>query len=196
MIKYSISTLMGMIILLSIASCCKEEMTPPVNPIPPEVLKQIEANGQVLHQGTNPPNINGKYLLSPAVLVRSNFDDDLFVGYTFVDNIITFSGWKKGSSDITIQVEEVDHLIGTAMGSYISGSGNDFTVYVLIDLKDNDNHTVKTTHVFSGTIIKDGINNLQLSIFMVDDNGDPNDKYIENGQGRLVEDEDGFSEKI
>ena len=86
---------MGMIILLSIASCCKEEMTPPVNPIPPEVLKQIEANGQVLHQGTNPPNINGKYLLSPAVLVRSNFDDDLFVGYTFVDNIITFSCWKK-----------------------------------------------------------------------------------------------------
>lgn len=196
MIKYSISTLMGMIILLSIASCCKEEMTPPVNPLPPEVLKQIEANGQVLHQGTNPPNIDGKYFITPPLLVSSNFDDNISPGYEFIDIIVTFSDWEKGSSDITIQIEEVGKSLGTAMGSYISGVGNDFTVYVLIDVTDEKDHTYTTTQVFSGTWTEDGIKDLQLSIFMVDDKGDPNDEYIENGEGRLIEDGDGFSEKI
>ena len=129
-------------------------------------------------------------------MVSSNFDDNISPGYEFIDIIVTFSDWEKGSSDITIQIEEVGKSLGTAMGSYISGVGNDFTVYVLIDVTDEKDHTYTTTQVFSGTWTEDGIKDLQLSIFMVDDKGDPNDEYIENGEGRLIEDGDGFSEKI
>ena len=65
-----------------------------------------------------------------------------------------------------------------------------------IDTKDSSGHEFLQTDVYSGTLEPDGIRNLQRSVFMVDDKGDPNDDYIENGQGRLVKDGDGFSERI
>ncbi len=85
---------------------------------------------------------------------------------------------------------------GDGFGSFISGQGNNFTVYVKIDAEDTKGHKLLQTEVYSGTLEQGGIRNLQRSLFMIDDKGDPNGEYIENGQGRLVEDGDGFSEKI
>ena len=87
-------------------------------------------------------------------------------------------------------------LTGEGFGSFISGQGDNFTVYVKVDATDARGHELLQTEIYSGTLEANGIRNLQRSLFMVDDKGDPNNEYIDNGQGRLAKDEDGFSEKI
>lgn len=179
-------------------SCCKDhsDIIPGQNFIPADILDQIVENGQVIYEGFNPPVLNGKYLMSVATLVSSNFSDQLSPGDTFVDAIIEFSKFNANSLTLEVAIEEVGVLKGDGFGSFISGEGDNFTIYVRIDSKDTLGHEFLQADVYSGTMDDNGIIDLQRSVFMIDDKGDPNGGYIENGQGRLIIDGDGFSPKI
>jgi hypothetical protein len=191
-----------LILSLSLAvlfgACCKDhsDIIPGQNFIPEDVLKAIEDNGQVIYKGFNPPDLPGKYLMSPAVLVSSNFPDNASPGDRFVDAIIEFYDYNPSDLTLKVRIEEIGESTGEGFGSFISGNGNNFTVYVKVETEDTQGHKFLQTDVYSGTLESGGIRDLQRSGFMVDDKGDPNNEYIENGQGRLAEDGDGFSEKI
>ncbi len=192
--KHFISLL---ILTLLLGACCKDhsEIIPGQNFIPDDVLDAIRANGQIIYDGYNPPALKDKFLMSPSVLVSSNFDDVFAPGHQFVDAIIEFSNFNPNDLTIKVTIEE-GTTQGEGIGSFISGVGNNFTVYVKLDTEDATGHKIVHADVFSGTLETGGIRNLQRSVFMIEDNGDPNNDYIEIGQGRLAEDEDGFSEKI
>lgn len=192
--KYILSVLTCAILF---SACCKDhsDIIPGQNFIPEDILQAIEDNGQAIYNGYTPPALEGKFRMSPSVLVSSNFNDPYAPGHLFVDSEVEFSDFNP--NDLTIKVTITEgFLTGEGYGSFISGSGNNFTVYVKVDAVDGSGHRLLQTEVYSGTLEPNGIRNLQRSLFMVDDHGDPNDEYIANGQGRLAEDQDGFSEKI
>jgi len=193
--KYFLSYLTIAVLL---SACCKDhsDIIPGQDFIPDDILKAIEDNGQIIHKGYNPPALQGKYLMSPVVLVNSNFDDPFLPGHRFVDAIIEFSEYNPNKLTLKVAVEEIGVSKGDGYGSFISGYDNYFTVYVKVNNKDTKGHEVLTANVYSGTIEADGIYHLQLSIFVIDNNGDPNNEYVENGQGRLIIDQDSISEKI
>jgi len=181
-----------------LGSCCKDysNLIPGQDFIPADILQAIEDNGQIIYTGYNPPALEGKYRMAPSVLVSSNFADQFSPGFQFVDNVVGFSDFDSKTLTIKVSIKEGDIIIGEGYGSFISGQGDNFTVYVKIDAKDNKGHEWLQTEVYSGTLELGGIRNLQRSLFMIDDKGDPNFDYIENGQGRLIIDQDSFSEKI
>jgi hypothetical protein len=177
-------------------SCCKDHsnIIPGQNFIPDEILSSIQDNGQLIYDGINPPDITGKYLMSPPVLISSNFDDPFSPGHNFADLILEFYDIDFSKLTCKVKIEE-GGMPGVSYDSYISGNGNDFTIYAKV-VQEYDDIEALQTEIYSGTIEAGGIRNLQRSLFMIDNGGNPNGDIIGNGQGRLAEDEDGFSEKF
>jgi len=182
--------------ILLIASCCKDEsaIIPGQNFIPDEILDEIEANGQPIYDGYDPPELKGTFFVSSLVKVESNFVD-FASPYGFADETLTFSDYNKNNLTLKVSYEQ-GSTKGEGLGSFISGEGEYFTVYVKIDVEENDGHTYVSTKVISGTLQENGIKDIAISFFMVDDNGDPDDDLIANGQGRRFKDSNGFSDKI
>ncbi len=184
-------------ISLLFSSCYDDhsEVIPGQDFIPEEILAEIRENGQPIFEGLNPPDVTGRYRISPAELVSSNFDDDLNPGHRFADEYIEFSEFDEASLTLRVDIEQ-SGSIGEGYGSFISGSGDSFTIYVRIDnINEQDVETLQT-RVYSGSTRDNGVIELYGSTFMIDDGGDPFNNLIEIGQGRLFKDGDGFSEKI
>ncbi|MDR1341238.1 MAG: hypothetical protein LBK58_14465 [Prevotellaceae bacterium] len=171
-------------------------VTDDINRIVPKEIQQAMIDlGLPIYGGGSPPAIAGTYKMAPCILKASNFRDNYSVGHKFYDSYITFS--DQNNSNLTVKVNIVHgNESGMGTGAYIVGEGNRFTVFVAMTLTDQQSrHQWQTAYVFSGTISPEGIRNLQYSLFMIDDGGDPNRNLIENGQGRLVYDPDGLSER-
>ncbi|MGD1891896.1 MAG: hypothetical protein ACFB15_15065 [Cyclobacteriaceae bacterium] len=189
-----------LLILLAVAvllASCHEDhsdLIPGQDFIPDEILEEIKANGQPIFEGLNPPDVTGRYRVSPMELVSSNFTDNNRPAF-FFDEIVDFNGLNQG--ELTLEVaSENGGTLGEGFGSFISGSGQKFTIYVRIDRIDEKGHMTLDTRLYSGTLTDGGIVNLYTSFFMIDDGGDPDGDSIENGQGRLFKDGNGFSEKM
>ena len=182
--------------VIALASCYEDhsDLIPGQDFIPPEILEEIRANGQPIFEGLNPPDVTGRYRISPLELVRSNFPDNNRPD-RFGDELIEFSGLDKEQLLLKVSLEQGGN-VGEGFGSFISGSENNFTIYVRVDNTDNKGHTTLRTRVYSGTVTNNDITNLYTSLFMINDQGDPNGEYIENGNGRLFKDGDGYSERI
>ena len=78
------------------------------------------------------------------------------------------------------------------MGGYISGGDNKFTIFISVEVTINAN-TADALFVLSGKMTATGIEDFYYANFMVDDKGDPLGDFIENGEGRVIYDSDGFS---
>lgn len=194
------------IALVLITSGCKEDEThdlieenglsQDINDfISEEIFDILDSLGMPINTGGNPANIEGTYLVSPMVLTKSNrsFDD---IGKTYADKTFTFLDQNDGNLTLTTALTQGGG-VGEGLGSFIVGNGNNFSVFVRIkkvNLEHND--STLTTQIFSGTLTSDGITNLYNALVMLDDFGDPNDRYIAIGDARVFYDEDGFSERI
>lgn len=185
------------LIFLLISACCEDhsDIIPGQDFIPEEILTTIQENGQPIYEGLNPPRMEGRYLVSPLRFRSSNIENDFSVNTQFSDQFITFSNFDANSLTLQVAIEQGNRT-GEGFGSFISGQGNNFTIYVEINITDDNGHRYLTTEVYSGTLEGGGIRDLHLSLFMIDDQGDPNNDLIENGQGRLFVDGDGFSPQL
>ncbi len=74
--------------------------------------------------------------------------------------------------------------------TFNSGVGNNFSAYVKFTVT-NDAETAIVLLAVSGTITENAIENAEDAIIMLDNMGNPNDTFIENGFGRLFVDVDG-----
>ncbi len=157
----------------------------------PNIVNSLQDLGFVIHPGNNPPNIiDGIYLASPFILQNSSVPGDN-IGSTFQDYIITF--FNQNSNLLTIDfTSENGNQSSDGYGSYISGSGNQFSIF----LKTNTTYqgeTAQFAYAISGSVAENGIENFQFANLMLDDNGDPGGFWIENNTGRLLHDGDSFS---
>ena len=134
--------------------------------IPEETLQQIKAQGMPIYEGTNPPNIEGIYLLDN---LRFHYSSDPGEkGFTKGDKAVNYkyrvyqqNGVKLKSDYRALKFGVND--IATGSGAIISGSGNNFTVFL--------NHAAHTEGVknndiilISGEITSEGIKDLVLTI--------------------------------
>jgi len=158
--------------------------------VPEEILERIEEAGMAINTGDNPPVLEGTFFISPILLVSSNIAGDN-PGQRFSDYYYSFS--KQNNHNLTIEVSiQSDTSSGDGTGGFIVGENGRFTIFVEADI-NGSNGWAKTAEIISGEVKANGIGNLEISLVMLEKTGSG---YIEVGEGRIVNDGDGFSEKV
>ena len=176
----------------------REELTEDIyNIIPPDKLDVVKELGIEIHDGKNPPNIEGTYFASALQLVKNTTGRNISELWNMY---ITFSEQDNTNltinADYTVQTEPpVGTMSSKGTGSFIVGEGNKFTVFVDA-VREQGGYTAKTVEIFTGEITAAGILNYYWAVMMIDDKGDPLNSWIENGTGYSKKDSDGFSERV
>lgn len=192
--KYFKYFLLSAAIIFSLSNCQKK-VTPEIQHILPQPIMDTLINlGMPINRGTNPPVVEGTYHVSPFILKSSNIPYDQ-PGYQFADLDITFSDFNQNDLSLKISYDNgPEH--GEGIGAYIMGSGNKFTIVTQMKVYYNtDQDSAMIDFIYSGTLKSDGIKDFYYANFMIDNFGNESNVWIENGQGRVIYDQDGFSEK-
>lgn len=192
------------LLIMSVISCSKDDDGAPLSTDSPggidamedyltaEAIEAMQGMGFRLHPGENPPNIEGKFLGSPMKLIETTVQGES-PGRTFPDLEAIFS--EQNNNNLSVSYSYLNGFErGDGLGAFITGNGNDFTVFVRTSSFLGEGNEALMAQALSGTMTSDGIENLQVVILMLDNYG--NSGWIANNSGRLFLDEDGFSEKI
>lgn len=165
------------------------------NFVPQSIIDSMRTWGFVINEGKKPPMIDGVYndSLDLCTFDNSGYND---VGDYFANYHYKFHDQDNSKLTIALDYEAIDAAdTASGAGSFVSGTGNDFTVFT--DVKGVDNGVnYEAITMYSGTITNSGIKNLQYSFYMKDKGDDPDNKMIAVGSARLFKDKDGFSEKL
>lgn len=162
--------------------------------VPQSILDEMEKLGMPINRGANPPIVKGTFFASPYILLKSNRPGDV-LGSQFADYTVSFSSQDNEALTVVVDYENGPES-GNGLGSFIVGQGRRFSVFVEINAVHSGGTTAKTVQVVSGYLVNEAIEDLYLAAFMIDDNGDPQNIWIENGEGRVLYDSDGFSERL
>src|SRR5690606_6388745 len=158
--------------------------------------------GIPINTGSTPPNVEGAFRMTPYILESSNVENENFeIGDLFADNKFYFSNQNFETLSINFYKETINEngvIISTEAGleSFISGSGDKFTIFVktegFSEGSSGQVHFINGVAV-SGTLTTDGVQDMKHAFVIIEKTGDVNDKFIDEGEGRLFEDADGFS---
>jgi len=160
--------------------------------IPPDIRDRMD-DYITIYDGANPPNIEGDYLISPALLSYDS-DNDFNVGYQFTDVYIRFLNQDMIHNTLDYQ-EKSGNSTSSGIGCFISGEGNNFSVFFNTEGVGNPDYIIhyKTALVISGTKTSSGIQNLEYAFVMVYKDYDPQPYYMAVGDFRVIIDGDGMA---
>jgi len=194
-IKIMFIALIGFSLVFS--SCKKDKDDAPQlsqeikNIVPDSTLNKIVALGMPVNKGTNPPNLVNIYKMSPLALTATSITNDYAIGSVFSNYKFRF--YEQDNEKLTIKLQDaVGNQTGTGSGGFISGDGNDFSVFMKVHTIQDSISQCDLLSIISGTITAEGIKNCYYSLFMLDDYGDPKNVFIENESGRVLNDSDGM----
>lgn len=203
--KINLKVCISILSLVFIISGCKKNegdsfiveengLTKDINDfVPQSVLDEMEDMGMPINEGVNPPNIQFRYLASPFILFNSNRSSDV-IGKKYGDYYIQFS--EQNNNTLTVKMASANAgQESEGIGGFIVGDDNRFSVFAKVNSELKGEKAV-LLNMISGKVGSDGITDFYFANFMLDDNGDPGDVWIEVGDGRILYDSDGFSEKI
>ena len=146
-----------------------------------------------IYDGDTPPNIEGCFLNSPNRLYYSNLSGDT-PGSSYPDRYLRF--YNQDMINNTVDYESIQLTTREySVSSYVTGSGNNFTVFFNILGYYEDGSTYKQLKAISGTITDDGIANLYYGFYM-QETYDPYDQLVEPGSMRIFKDNDGMSYRV
>ena len=158
--------------------------------LPEEIRKEIEEYVPI-YNGVNPPNIEGTYLASPIAAVYcgdGRYDPGDRTAYP-----LTFYFYNQNMVNNTLDYQSKEGSVASFSGNgvFISGSGNNFTIFFNATGVD---HGVKATTatIVSGTKTEEGIKDLYYVHAMVEKD-DPSGILMNEGVVRIFKDEDGLS---
>jgi hypothetical protein len=197
--KIKIATFIFFVGFSCLFTSCEEDSTATLsedikNIVPESTLTKITDLGMPVNKGTNPTNLVNFYKVSPLTLKATNIPSDYTVGYVFAD--YKFRLYDQDNTKLSIKFDYISGSeTGTGLGGFISGEGNDFSVFVKVH-STSSGSPAEVIHIISGTITSDGIKNFYFSNFMLDDYGDPKNVWMANDQGRVFYDSDGLSPKV
>jgi hypothetical protein len=185
------------VLFLGLVSCSKDkskdnELSKDIqNFVPDSTLQQIIDMGMVINRGIDPPDLEGEYLASPYELTATNVADDYSLGTIFADYY--FRLYDQDNDKLTIKLDYYNGgEQGSGLGGFISGKGDNFSVFIEVNSEYNG-YEATLLHVISGTMTKDGIKNFYFTNYMLDNNGNEGGVWIENGEGRVLFDNDKIS---
>ena len=149
--------------------------------IPNQYLKELQKH-MAIYDGVNPP-------IAPALL---HYDSYNAQGVdSFSNTYIEF--YAQDMANKTLRTREQGGNDAQGTGSFISGEGNDFTVF-LNNTGNDKGISFKTATVISGTVTSKGIKNLYYGFLMLEKGDDPEGRVMDPGRYRIIKDGDGLSE--
>lgn len=165
---------------------------PRIDEVIPADIREKVSKYMPIYDGTNPPNIEGAYFVDPVILLASSLYYDI-PGLKYKSQDIKF--FNQDISKNTIDMYSVQgNSWSKGSGAFISGSGDNFTVYFDAE---GESHGIwnKKTYVISGTMTSAGIANFAYTFIMKEKGDDPKGKLIKTGSYRIFKDGDGLAEK-
>ena len=152
------------------------------------------------HKGVNPPILEGNTnVISPNVLAYNSVEADTNYkpGKVVSDNyiVITNQNTKRNTIDfISYEINNSGKNIGgqDGDGAFISGEGNNFTIFVTTTYSLNG-ATMKRALIISGTKTDQGLTDVYFGFLCVEKD-DPNNKLMKVGEYRIFKDKDGLAE--
>ncbi|KAF0200028.1 MAG: hypothetical protein FD170_3822 [Bacteroidetes bacterium] len=163
------------------------------NLVPDSILNTMVSLGMPVNGGATPPNIAASYLASPFILKESNVPSD-YPGLTFANYRVTF--YDQNNDNLSIKMNYLNGPeSGTGLGGFIVGTNNSFTVFTEVN-STYSGYEASLVQVISGTLTPTGIEDFFYANFMLDNFGNPGGVWIANGEGCVIYDSDGFSEKV
>ena len=149
--------------------------------IPDEILNTAKELGLKINGGKTPPNIEGSYYAQPVILINTTSEDGKqVIGQLFNNGTFIFSEQNNAKLTVLTYIEEMGVGSDTGVGSFITGNGKKFSVFVVMD----NMYSETVYFLISGEIENDGIRNLQFLLLH------------EDLQGNLFKDGDGLAERI
>lgn len=144
----------------------------PYSVISEDLQDSLRIHGFEINEGTNPPNIEGTYLMTPMTL---DYASDS-VSLQFVDLTMTFSGQiPRGLVTYTelqrTHVEQID-VDGRSIEANVIGEGDRFTAYCYQWVEQANGGAqqwrVKMATVVSGSVSTSGISDCQYAIIYLE----------------------------
>ena len=160
--------------------------------VPPELREKIDPYIPI-HDGINPPDVQGIYYISPYTAVYCEDPGGYspgtvispmtirFLNQDFIHNKIDFQRYQGSSSS-------------SGSGAFISGENEYFSAFFNAN-GISSGIWIKTAVVISGSISSEGIHDFYYAFIMVDKGDDPDGIVMEKGYFRVFYDSDGISER-
>lgn len=160
--------------------------------VPPEILDAMKPY-ITIYSGNTPPNIENTYFIDPMVTVYCQDEDEggYEKGKVVSSTYIKFQNQNNTAKTIGYADRSGDQ-ISVGKGAFISGSGNNFTVYLDTEGTSSGIYT-RTALVISGTKTSTGIQGIRYAFVMVEKGDDPDAELMDEGVFRVFEDKDGMS---
>lgn len=165
--------------------------------IPAVYLQSLREYGMELHEGLNPPHLEGTYLIDPVTLAQSNVSGDFSPGWKFTAAGLNLSQQQEDDLGISLKAKHFLAAFSENQGitTAVSGSGNSFTVYGTVEVTDNFGNLAIYATIISGT--KDGnqLKDVKWGLICIDDSKGGG-RFLKKGEGRVLYDGDFVSEHI
>ncbi|RCR66226.1 hypothetical protein [Larkinella punicea] len=196
----------GLLVMLGVfalAGGCKKDNEPTSglsakiqNIVPQATLDDLEAKGLVVNQGSQPPNIEGVFEISPYRLLSPYGPNDNFRQGRVIGNY-KYRFYQQQGDVVQVDYKNASGSeTGTGKGALLAGSGNKFTLFLETAGTDSG-ISFKALDVVSGEIGPDGILNFQIGLTMTQKTGDDkNTRLIPINQARIWEDGDQLAKKV
>jgi len=165
--------------------------------ITPDMLSSLKAKGAVVYDGLTPPTINGIFLFEPSLCIYDNSGANL-KGAIFDSYEMKFSNQNTGANTIGYEYLDVEAGVDAgadANATFISGSGNNFTVFAQAKGVASGIDVTKL-EVISGTKSGTSLTNVQYSTYLVSKGSDPTPLLAPVGTTRIFKDEDLSSDPL
>jgi hypothetical protein len=192
--------LLAILVSTTLLNACKKnketeeikiKQTQQINQVlPQKYIDTLKNLGLTLHDGTNPPIVNGIYLCSPLKLKASNILSD-FIGNVFIDGKLKIENQNNNDFTLNIYGKQILNVNDTSIVSAIAGNGNNFTIYSKIKTNAGSNFAYFAV-VMSGIMNGSNIKNFEYGLINID-NTNGGSSFIKEGQARVVYDSDSVS---
>jgi len=164
------------------------------NIISQNMINKFVQRGLKINDGLTPPTITGTFTSNPHTLQSPYTGDSYKTGDVIPDYI--YHIYNQSGSNVTIDWRQNGGAdVATGLGSFISGSGNSFTLFCQSS-GVSTGISYKIVTIISGTITSTGIADFQTAFVLTDKTGDSSNSYLlPIGEGRIWKDGNGLATK-
>lgn len=152
-----------------------------------------------IYDGVNPPNVEGVYLKSPNT-VYYDYTNQWEAGHKVNDMYYQFSNQNMSRNTLDYKdTNQSGSSVGVGNGAFISGDGNNFTIFFLVTQTSKSKEdasitvTMKQATIVSGTKTSEGIKNFYTGFIVTEKGSDPYEEFVDEGDFRVFRDGDGLA---
>jgi hypothetical protein len=162
-----------------------------------EQIDQLEEHGFTIHEGSEPPNVEGAYLTN-AELCTYSYDG--YTGWTTYPYYYNYTGQNNETLTVAYNCPRAGDSAAGDPG-YIAGSGTSFSIFVISKGTTNSkygSHTISYTLVtiYSGAVDTDGIHDFEDAFICTHKENDIYNEFMDVNGDRIFKEQDTLAERL